>query len=621
MTQTIKWWRQPVKRQPPILQIIFICSLIVSSSWLGGTIHAQDAQDNRAAPEASTGLYKKSAATAEKYMVSAANPLAVQAGLEILRKGGSAVDAAIAVQLVLNLVEPQSSGIGGGAFLLHWNAAQMELKSYDGRETAPASAQSDRFLQNGRPLPYRKAVKSGKSIGVPGLVKLLEYVHKRHGKLPWAELIEPARRLAAEGFAVSPRLHFLLRLQTTEPFSPAARHYFFTSKTNGSTARPIGYHLKNPEFAATLKEIGRHGSAAFYSGKIANEIVNAARNAPNFAGDLSLADLAAYEVKERPPICIMYRKYKVCGMGPPSSGALTVAQTLKMIERFKIGDTPHHALNAYALHIIGEAQKLAYADRARYMADSDFVNVPSGLLDPAYLATRSEQINPLRAMPKAKPGVPPGAQAAHFGKDETRESVGTSHISIIDSDGNAVAMTTTIESAFGSGVWAAGFLLNNELTDFSFRPVDKNGRPIANRIQPGKRPRSSMAPTIIFDESGAVKAVLGSPGGSRIILYVVKAIVGIIDWKLDAQAVTGLRNFGSRGNGFELEIGEAVTFQSWWSLLGRTPAVWHGIMLQPLGHRIRPSLMTSGLHVIIRNSNGQLQGGADPRREGIALGD
>jgi len=607
------------------------CAVVLTSPFA----HiAACAQDSRAAPEAATGYYAKRSALAKKHMVAAANPLAAQVGLDVLRKGGSAVDAAIAVQLVLNLVEPQSSGIGGGAFLLHWDAAKKELKTYDGRETAPAAARPDRFLLDGKPLPFRKVVKSGKSIGVPGLVKLLEYVHERHGKLPWPDLIDPARQLALKGFKVSPRLHFLLRLQTAKPFTPAARQYFFNSGSdagpprdaqaviaNDAVAKPIGYRLKNPQFATTLKAIQDGGAQAFYTGSLAGAIVEAARTAPNFAGDITLADLAAYRVKERPPVCVTYRRYRVCGMGPPSSGALTVAQTLKMIERFDLGNSPRHALNANALHVIGEAEKLAYADRARYMADNDFVPVPAGLLDTAYLARRSALINLRRAMRRASPGLPPGVQAARFGADATRESVGTSHISIIDGDGNAVSMTTTIESAFGSGVWAAGFLLNNELTDFSFQPVDSRGRPIANRIEPGKRPRSSMAPTIVFDENNRVKAVIGSPGGSRIILYVVKALVGIVDWKLDAQAATALRNFGSRGRGFELEIGEALTFQSWWDLIGRKPSVWHGILLRPLGHRIRPSLMTSGLHRIVRNGNGLLEGGADPRREGVALGD
>ncbi|MEM7746926.1 MAG: gamma-glutamyltransferase [Pseudomonadota bacterium] len=581
------------------------------------------AQDGRSAPEADTGRYAKQAAKAKSFMVSAANPLAVEAGVHILRKGGSAIDAAIAVQLVLNLVEPQSSGIGGGAFLLHWDQTAQELKTYDGREKAPATAKPDRFMRDGQRLPFWKAVKSGLSIGVPGLVKLMEYAHQRHGKLPWTELFEPAIRLAENGFKVSPRLRNLLWLQTSRPFSKAARNYFFDMSGDADNPEPwpVGHLLKNPEFAKTLIAIRDSGAAAFYDGPIAQAVVDAAAKAPNFSGDITLDDLASYDVKERPPVCSLYRKHNVCGMGPPSSGALTVAQVLKLVERWPLGNEPRAALNPRAMHLLAEAGKLAFADRNRYMADPDFVSVPQGLLDDSYVGSRAKAINPDGAMQRRpQPGRPPGTQSAHFGRDATRESVGTSHISIIDKAGNAVSMTTTIESAFGSGVWAAGFLLNNELTDFSFRPSDRKGRPIANRVEAGKRPRSSMAPTIVFDETGEVKAVLGSPGGSRIILYVIKAVVGIVDWKLDAQAAASLRNFGSRGTGFELEFGEALTLTSPLQILRHAPSVWHGIRMRPFGHRLRPSLMTSGLHIVTRE-DGMLMGGADPRREGVARGD
>ncbi len=580
------------------------------------------AQDGRSAPEADTGRYAKVAATATRHMVSAANPLAVDAGLQMLRKGGSAVDAMIAVQLVLNLVEPQSSGIGGGAFLLHWDQTTRQLKSYDGREMAPAAARPDRFMRDGKRLPFWSAVKSGLSVGVPGLVKLLEHAHQRHGKLPWKDLFAPAIQLATDGFVVSPRLANLLWLQSARPFSQGARNYFFdtTGDPEKPAAWPAGHLLKSPEFAKTLIAIRDGGSQAFYEGPIAQAIVDAVSQTPKLKGDLTLEDLASYRVKERPPVCSVYRKHNVCGMGPPSSGALTVAQVLKLVERWSLGNSAGAALNPRAMHLLSEAGKLAFADRNRYMADPDFVSVPSGLLDDGYIESRAKAINPRRAMSKPKAGRPPGAQSAYFGRDATRESVGTSHISIIDQDGNAVSMTTTIESAFGSGVWAAGFLLNNELTDFSFRPADRAGRPIANRVEGGKRPRSSMAPTIIFDDNGEVKSVLGSPGGSRIILYVIKAVVGIIDWKLDAQSAASLRNFGSRGTGFELEFGEAFTLSSPFAVLRKPPSIWHGIRMRPFGHRLRPSLMTSGLHIITRE-NGILTGGADPRREGVARGD
>ena len=542
-------------------------------------------------------------ATAERHMVSAANRYAAEAGREILRAGGSAVDAAIATQLVLNLVEPQSSGIGGGAFILYWDAGKRELKAYDGRETAPASARPDRFLVDGRPMPFNEAVRSGLSVGVPGLVRLLEMVHAKHGRLPWARVFEPALRLADEGFEVSPRLHYLLRWHGPSSFVPAARSYFFTGTGN---AWPIGYQLKNPAFAATLRRIASEGARGFYEGPVAEAIVAAVATAPVAPGGMTLADLTGYPAKERQPVCTDYRGDRICGMGPPSSGGYTVAQTMKLIERFDLGGKSGAALQPVTLHLIAEAEKLAFADRNRYLADPDFVTIPDGLLDPGYLDKRRALIDPLRAMDKAQPGEPPGLKPQSFGRDATIERAGTSHISIIDGDGNALAMTTTIEGGFGSHNWAAGFLLNNELTDFSFRPVDAEGRPIANAVGPGKRPRSSMAPTIVFDASGKVLAVLGSPGGSQIILYVVKALVAMLDWDKHAQEAADLLNFGSQGAGFEIEIAD--------------PAVWTALRLKGFGHRIVPSLMNSGIHIVARRG-GRLEGGADMRREGAALGD
>ncbi len=561
------------------------------------------AQDPRSAPEAATGFESKGLATAELHMVSAANPYAAEAGREMLRAGGSAIDAAIATQLVLNIVEPQSSGIGGGAFILYWDAAQKQLKAYDGRETAPASARPDRFLVDGQPMPFSQAVLSGLSIGVPGIVRLLETVHKQHGKLPWARLFEPAIQLAEQGFDVSPRLHLLLRWEGPESFVPASREYFFT---HTGSAWPIGFTLRNPELAATLRRIAAEGSRAFYEGPVADAIVKAVADAPTAPGGMTLEDLAGYTVKERAPVCVTYRSYKICGVGPPSSGGPTVAQTLKILEPFNLGKGPKAALGAQALHLIAEAEKLAYADRNRYMGDPDFVEIPGGLLDPGYLAARGALIDPLVSKENVEPGVPPGLKRQSFGRDATKERAGTSHISIIDDDGNAVAMTTTIEGAFGSHNWAAGFLLNNELTDFSFRPTDAEGRPVANAVGPGKRPRSSMSPTIVFDADGKVFAVLGSPGGSRIIMYVVKTLVALIDWGMDAQEAADLLNFGSQGRGFDIEIAG--------------PAVWAGLKLKAYGHTIMPSLMNSGTHIVMRRGN-RLEGAADWRREGAALGD
>ncbi len=566
---------------------------------LGPSAHA----DPRPDPEGSTGTTENALAQAERHMISTAHPLASEAGLEILRAGGSAVDAAIAAQLVLGLVEPQSSGLGGGAFLVHWDKASKEVLAYDGRETAPASAKPDRFLKEGVPLDFDTAVNSGLSIGTPGLVRLLEAAHRRHGKLPWARLFERAIALAERGFPVSQRLYFLLRWNGPERFDPAARGYLFDST---GSAWPIGHTLKNPAYAATLKAIAAGGANAFYEGPIAEAIVAAARGAPNAAGDLSLDDLRGYAVKERAPVCFTYRSYRLCGMGPPSSGAITVGQTLELIEPFDIGQGGKGAMSPAALHLIGEAERLAFADRDRYLADPDFVAIPDGLLDPEYLARRRALIDRDRAMADPGPGLPPGAAKRSFGVDGTHERAGTSHLSVVDGEGNAVALSTTIEGVFGSGVLAAGFLLNNELTDFSFRPTGPDGAPVANRVEGGKRPRSSMAPTLVFDDKGGLYAVVGSPGGARIIPFVVKALVALLDWNLDAQAATALPNFGSIGNSFEIEYG--------WSSL------WNALALKGYGHEISPDLMNSGLHIIVVRE-GRLEGGADPRREGVALGD
>lgn len=568
-------------------------------------LHAQEAGLPRLQlePEAGSGRTEKSLAVSKQYLISTANPLASEAGREMLRAGGSATDAAIAAQLVLGLVEPQSSGLGGGAFLVHWNEAKKELLTYDGRETAPSAARPDRFVKDGKPMSFGFAVRSGLSVGTPGLPRLLEHAHKRHGKLPWAKLFEPALKLAREGFEISTRLYFMLRWFGADSLSPAARRYFFDA--NGSPL-PIGYRLRNPDYAATLDALAAGGADAFYAGPIAEAIVAAVREAPNAAGDLTLADLAGYEVSERPPVCVDYRARRVCGMGPPSSGATTIAQTLKMIERFDLGRTPGDAMRIPAMHLVVEAERLAYADRDRYLADPDFIPVPPGLLDSSYLAARSALIDPAKAMPRAEPGEPARAEKRAFGRDATLESAGTSHLSVIDAAGNAVSFTTTIEGPFGSGLLAAGFLLNNELTDFSFQPADADGRPIANRVEGGKRPRSSMSPTVVFDANGELLAALGSPGGSRIILFVIKALIGLIDWQLDAQAAIDLPNFGSTGRAVELEYG--------WS------TIWQALMLKSYGHEITPDLMNSGLHIVARR-NGVLEGGADPRREGVALGD
>lgn len=540
-------------------------------------------------------------ATSQRAMVSTASPLASQAALDMLKQGGSATDAAIAAQLVLGLVEPQSSGLGGGAFIVHWDQAAQHLATYDGRETAPASAKPDRFVRSGKPMPFNTAVQSGLSIGVPGVVRLMHETHKKHGKLPWRELFKPAIRLARDGFQVSTRLNYLLRWVGPTVFDDNARRYFFPS----GRARAAGTTLANPEYAATLERLADGGADAFYAGPIAEAVVAAAARAPNFPGDLTLADLAAYAIKQREPVCFPYRGYKVCGMGPPSSGGMAIAQTLKLLEPFDIGRGPKQAMRGQALHLIAEAEKLAYADRARYLADPAFVSVPTGLLDDAYLAERRRLIDPKRAMAAPKPGEPPGLARRAFGIDATLERAGTSHLSIVDQDGNAVAMTTTIEGAFGSGVFAAGFLLNNELTDFSFAPADAAGTAVANRVEGGKRPRSSMSPTIVFAPDGSVFAALGSPGGNRIIFYVVKSLIALIDWDYDAYAAAALVNFGGSDAKFEIETS-----------FGATGPV---LSLIGYGHNVDFGLLNSGTHIVARR-NGRLEGGADPRREGSALG-
>ena len=560
------------------------------------------AQDLQAAPEAATGWMGRTLATAKSQMVSAANPYAVEAGLEILRAGGSAGDAAVAVQLVLNLVEPQSSGIGGGAFVLHWNADRKELKAYDGRETAPMASKPDRFLVEGEPRALEDAIYGGLSIGVPGTLRALEILHKQQGKLPWVRLFQPAIKLASDGFRVSGRLHLLLRWYGADSFAPAARRYFFDQT---GSARPSGYLLRNPEFAATLRAIAERGADGFYAGPIADTIVRAVQTAPNHAGDITLTDLAGYRIKEREPLCALYRNNRICSMGPPSSGGMAVAQTLKLLEPFDLGTS---AMNGKALHLIAEAQKLAFADRDHYIGDPDFVPAPAGLLESRYLDRRRALIDQGAAMLRPAPGQLPEVGGRTPGDDATVEQSGTSHFSIVDAGGTVLSMTTTIESAFGSRVWTAGFLLNNELTDFAFRPVDRSGRPLANAVGPGTRPRSSMAPIIMFDAEGKPWAALGSVGGSRIILYVVKALVALIDWKVDAQEATALMNFGSRGGAFEIEVDHAS-------------AVWHALKMKPYGHRVSADLLTSGTHIILIRKDGTLEGGADPRREGAARGD
>jgi gamma-glutamyltranspeptidase/glutathione hydrolase len=536
-------------------------------------------------------------------MIVAANPHASEAGLAILRAGGTATDAAIAAQLVLNLVEPQSSGIGGGGFLIHWNGTAKRLTSYDGRETAPRNILPNVFLTpDGKPRGFWDVVNSGESVGVPGLVAMLARAHARHGKIAWRELFQPAIALAERGFPVSKRLNGLLTERGAEHFATNARAYFFDT---AGKPRAVGENLANPAYARVLHLIADEGPIAIYKGPLAQAIVDTvASGGHGRPGALSADDLAGYSAVERPVVCGAYRRYRVCGMGPPSSGGLATVMTLGFLAPHGLGITP---MRPAAVHLVAQAQRLAYADRDRWVADPDRVSVPAGLTAPAYLSARGKLIVQGKAAPRAEPGIPPGLVEKRTGIDATYEIAGTTHLSVVDAAGNAVALTSSIEAGFGSGLMAEGFLLNNQLTDFSFRTHDAEGRPIANAPEPGKRPRSSMSPTIVLDPAGQLFAVLGSPGGSRIPLYVMKSLIGLIDWRLDAQAAADLTNFGSRNGPLEIErdLGGALL----------------PLQMKGLGHEVRQDQMTSGTHIIVVRPGRRLEGGADPRREGVALGD
>lgn len=556
-----------------------------------------------AASQAATGSGERSA-TSKRFMIAAANPHAVDAGYAMLKQGGTAVDAAIAAQLVLGLVEPQSSGIGGGAFMLVHEAKAKKLVAYDGREVAPAAATPERFLKDdGTPLAFFDAVVGGRSVGVPGVVALLGEAHARHGRLPWARLFEPAIALAENGFSISPLLHRTLA-DERHLDQPRAHAYFFEAP---GKPRAIGSTLRNPAYAATLRAIASGRAQAFYHGDIARDVVATANFHPTRPGDMTLADLAHYRVRVREPVCGAYRTYKVCGMPLPSSGGPTVLQMLGMLERYPIAAMGPASF--WSVHFVSEAGRLAFADRGAYMADPDFHAPPAGLLDPRYLAQRAELIRNDASMGRAVPGVPPPQGAAPrtaVGAHDALELPSTSHLSIVDAYGNAVAMTTSIENTFGSRLMTeGGFLLNNELTDFSFAPV-ANGKPVANRVEGGKRPRSSMAPTIVFDAKGRVFMVAGSMGGPTIITQVVKNLLAVIDWRLDAQAAVALPNFGSRNGPTELEVGTA--------LFALEPK------LRAIGHETAAGENRGGAHLIVRTKSGWT-GAADPRREGTVRGD
>ncbi|WP_454004596.1 gamma-glutamyltransferase [Alcaligenes sp. Marseille-Q7550] len=547
-------------------------------------------------PEAATASVQREKVSSAASMVVTAHPLATRAGLSMLDQGGSAVDAAIASQLVLGLVEPQSSGLGGGGFLLLFRP-DKGLLSYDGRETAPAASPLDRFELDGKTMSFKQAVNSGRSVGVPGLMRALELMHQDGGRLPWASLFRPAIDLAEQGFEVSPRLHALIADNPGLADKPAARAYFLDEQ---GRPWPVGHRLRNPAYAQVLKVLAQQGADAFYTGELARDMAAAVAADP-IPGDLSEADLRDYRALRREPPCMDWQRWALCGMAPPSSGPLTVMQMLGILQHTPIASLEPQS--AQAIHYFAEAGRLAFADRDAWVADPAFVAGPQqAMLAPDYLKARAALIRPDRSLGHAPPGQPlAGRQPAG---DSTLELPSTTHLSVADAQGQVVSMTTSVESAFGSKIMVRGFLLNNQLTDFALSPRDEAGRLSVNRVEPGKRPRSSMAPMMVLENDRPVIA-LGSPGGSAIISYVAQTLTGMLMWNLDAQQAVGLPHYGSRNRATELEAGTAVTAQAQ--------------ALRAMGHEVREQPFPSGTHVIRWTPNG-LEAGVDPRREGLALG-
>ena len=593
-------------------RIVLLSSLLLSVS----ACHApeQQGETGRIAPEAASGFTPKPGWAVERFAVAAANPLATEAGYQILKAGGSALDAAIAVQMVLTLVEPQSSGIGGGAYLLHWDGERVT--AFDGRETAPASVDENLFIgADGTPMEFMQAVVGGRSVGVPGVLRMLEEAHGEHGKLPWRDLFQSAINLAENGFEISPRLHALLARDPALRDNPQAAAFYY--QKDGSPL-PVGHRLRNPALATLLREVAEHGSTAFYGGRNAQALVEQVRQHPSNPGQLTLADLDGYKPRQLDAMCTLWQqRYRVCGFPPPSSGHITQMQILGMLEQLSpLPALEQGAPSADFLHRYTEAARLAYADRAQYLADPDFVPAPGGdwnsLLAPAYLKQRAALIGE-RSMGTAEAGNP-GAMPIAFAAQPEQPEFGTSHISIVDGEGNALAMTSSIEQAFGSRLLndggtglPGGYLLNNELTDFAFEPRDAQGRPVANRVEANKRPRSSMNPTLVFTaDSDRLLASVGSPGGSAIIHFTAKTLLGLYDWNLDAQRAIDLPNFGSFNGPTVLEAGRFPP--------GTVKA------LEARGHQVRESALTSGLQAIQRTDDGWF-GGADPRREGVVMGE
>jgi gamma-glutamyltranspeptidase / glutathione hydrolase len=589
-------------------------------------------------PEGASAITEKPGWATSRFAVAAANPLATDAGYQVLKAGGSATDAAIAVQLVLGLVEPQSSGIGGGAFLLHFDGKKTE--AFDGRETAPAGADENLFMQaSGQPMASNDAIVGGRSVGVPGTMRMLEMAHKQHGKLPWAELFKPAIALAEGGFKVSPRLNTLVKDDAHLKKDSVATAYFY--KADGDP-RDVGFVIRNQAYADVLKRLAAEGSKALHEGAIAQAIVDKVQKHPSNPGKLTMADMAGYQPKKREPICMDYtanaKAYAICGFPPPSSGMIAIGQILGILSNTNAATVAPVAAPdgkgvvpaAPWLHLYTEASRLAFADRAKFLGDPDFVQAPGGnwnaMLAPAYLAQRARLITDQSLKGGATAGEPGGVKVS-WGIPTEQPEYGTSHISIVDGYGNALSMTTTIEAAFGSRQMVnpsnpaagGGFLLNNELTDFNFAPNDAQGQPTANRVQPGKRPRSSMSPTLVFDKAtGQVVMSGGSPGGALIIHFTAKTLYGMMHWGLNAQQAINLPNFGAPG-----PAGSTLLEEKRFA-----PATVEA--LKARGHEVREQSMVSGLQAIGRtpafagtpgtSANGWF-GGADPRREGVVMGD
>lgn len=549
-------------------------------------------------PEAATGFHLKKAAIGNKFMVAAANPYAVKAGQAILAKGGSAIDAAIAVQAVLTLVEPQSSGIGGGAFIMHYDKKKDQLTTFDGRETAPSKANSELFLdKNGNVVRWIDAVVGGRSVGVPGVLAALADAHKTKGKLPWNMLFDDAIKLAENGFTVSPRLEMLLSKKFNPGVHqmPVTKDYFFP---NGQVIK-AGSNKKNPQLAKFYKQLAKEGVIAFYSGNNADQIASVVQNSKVAPGVLSAQDINHYQAKERNAVCAPYHEYKVCSMGPPSSGGVALLQILRLLEHKNLSQ--YGVNDVKALHYFTQASRLAFADRDVYMADPDFASIPvNELLAPKYITKRSALISQ-NDMGKANAGKP--IENLAYAIDDAYEMPSTSHLSIVDEKGNAVSMTTSIEMAFGSTLMVNGYLLNNQLTDFSLSPK-RNGLEVINRVEPNKRPRSSMSPVMVFNKDGSLRLVIGSPGGSRIINYVAQAVIGILDWDLSAQEAINMPRITNRNRYTSLE--------------NKTQLASKAAEFESLGHTVKVVDLNSGIHAV-ELINGKIYGAADPRREGIAL--